>query len=202
MIACSLTLGTLNTSTPIPLPPAATMAAPPRLLTQKVRMLPATRGSMRLLLRAPLAFFSALRIQQAADWPELRYCDWAPRLLEQMGPSGEELGWWLWWVTERGGVPGQAERLLGHVGFRGPPSLDGDVELTCAIAPSARRQGIATESLEELIGWAFRTGRVRRVLARVSPMNAASLGMLRKLGFRMLEGATDGRMVLCLERGG
>lgn len=201
MIASSLTLGTLHTPTPIPLPPAATMAAPPHLITPRVRMLPATRGSMRLLLRAPLAFFSALRIQQAEDWPELRYCDWAPRLLEQMGRSGEELGWWLWWITERGDVPGQTERLLGHVGFRGPPSRDGDVELSYAIAPSARRQGIATESLEELMGWAFQTGRVRRVLARVSPMNAASLGMLRKLGFRQL-GAVDGRLVLGRTRAG
>jgi RimJ/RimL family protein N-acetyltransferase len=201
MIASSLTLGTLNT-TPIPLPPAATMAAPPRLLTPRMRLLPATRGSMRLLLRAPLAFFSALRIQQAQDWPELRYCDWAPRLLEQMGRSGEELGWWLWWVTERGAVPGQSERLLGHVGFRGPPSPDGDVELTFAIAPSARRQGLATESLEELMHWAFQTGRVRRILARVSPMNAASLGMLQKLGFHALEGSADDRVVLCRKHGG
>ena len=202
MIASPLTLGMLNRITPLPTPPPATMAAPPRLLSPRLRMLPATRGSMRLLLRAPMAFFSALRIQQTEDWPELRYCDWAPRILEQMGRSEEELGWWLWWITERGAEPGQAERLLGHVGFRGPPSPDGDVELTYAIAPSARRQGIATESLEELMQWAFQTGRIRRVLARVSPTRAASLGMLRKLRFQTLEEATDGQVVLYRERRG
>ena len=202
MLASPLTLGMLHASTPIPPPPPATMAAPPRLLSHRLRLLPATRGSMRLLLRAPLAFFSALRLQQTADWPELRYCDWAPRVLEQMGPSEEELGWWLWWITERETVPGQSKKMLGYAGFKGPPSPGGDVELTYAIAPSARRRGIATESLEELMQWAFRTGRVRRVLARVSPTHTASLSMLQKLGFRRLQESTEGQVILCRERGG
>lgn len=46
------------------------------------------------------------------------------------------------------------ERVIGDVGFLGPPGATGAVSVGCAITEDARRRGYATEALSALLGWA------------------------------------------------
>lgn len=60
-----------------------------------------------------------------------------------------------------------------------------EVGLYWAIAPAHRRRGYATEVGGSLIAYAFTTLRLRRIVATTTHDNAASIGVMRKLGMRI-----------------
>ena len=58
-----------------------------------------------------------------------------------------------------------------------------DADLGFALLPSTRREGITHEAAVGVLDYAARVLRMRRVCAIVQPDNAASIGLLNKLGF-------------------
>jgi ribosomal-protein-alanine N-acetyltransferase len=77
-------------------------------------------------------------------------------------------------------------RVVGNVGFHAPPDHGGRVEIGYGIVPSERRNGYAREAIAGLTDWAFATGQSRVCVASVSPRNAASLALVRSLGFHQV----------------
>jgi ribosomal-protein-alanine N-acetyltransferase len=75
-------------------------------------------------------------------------------------------------------------RVIGSIGFHGPPDGDGRVEVGYRIAPDYRRQGVATEAVRALFDWANREHGVTRFRAATNPGNFASQGVLARFGFR------------------
>jgi [ribosomal protein S5]-alanine N-acetyltransferase len=78
--------------------------------------------------------------------------------------------------------------MIGHAGFHGPPGVNGPsaadaVEIGYSIFEPWRGQGYATEVARALIEWARRKHGIPRFIASVSPGNAPSLAVVRKLGF-------------------
>lgn len=57
-----------------------------------------------------------------------------------------------------------------------------DVDIGFAFLPPYRARGYAREAAEAVLAWAARLG-MRRVVAIVTPSNAPSIGLLRRLGF-------------------
>jgi RimJ/RimL family protein N-acetyltransferase len=70
---------------------------------------------------------------------------------------------------------------LGMCGLIKRDSLP-DVDIGFAFLPPYRAQGYAREAAEAVLGWAERLG-IQRVVAIVTPSNAPSIGLLRRLGF-------------------
>jgi RimJ/RimL family protein N-acetyltransferase len=77
-----------------------------------------------------------------------------------------------------------AARVIGSVGFHGPPNEDGVVEVGYHVEPGFRRRGFATEAVRTLLDWAAAEHAVRRFRASVAPSNDASLAVVARLGFR------------------
>lgn len=75
-------------------------------------------------------------------------------------------------------------RLVGSVGFHGPPNEDGLVEIGYHVEPGFRRRGFATEAVRTLLAWAAREHGTRRFRASIAPTNVASLAIVGGLGFR------------------
>jgi RimJ/RimL family protein N-acetyltransferase len=73
-------------------------------------------------------------------------------------------------------------RIVGSCGFKHPPR-DGMVEIGYHVAPENRGQGLGTQAVDALCQLAFADPAVDAVLACVAPANAASLRVVRKLGF-------------------
>ena len=69
----------------------------------------------------------------------------------------------------------------------GPPSAHrvAEMGLFWAIDPDQQRQGYATEAAQALIDFAFQQLRVKRLIATTEYDNAASIGVMRKLGMRI-----------------
>ena len=86
-----------------------------------------------------------------------------------------------WWVHQIhvGG------RVVGDVGFHGPPAAEGPavVEIGYAVVPGLRGRGVATRAVAQLLELAWRDG-ADQVLAGTDDDNAASRGVLARAGFR------------------
>jgi RimJ/RimL family protein N-acetyltransferase len=54
-----------------------------------------------------------------------------------------------------------------------------------AITPTLRGQGYATEAAQALVDYAFQHLRLKRIVATTTYENAASMGVMRKLGMRL-----------------
>ena len=80
---------------------------------------------------------------------------------------------------------GATEGAVGHCGFHGPPDRIGRAEIGYTVFSQFRGRGYAKEAAHGLVRWAFEQGE-REVYATVSPTNAPSLAVVRRLGFKQV----------------
>lgn len=118
--------------------------------------------------------FAALRLRQFESGATSR--PWLPRAIVVRG-SGE---------------------MAGYIGFHTPPAPDylkdlcpRGVEFGYTVFPAFRRQRVAWEASRALMRWATREHGVTSFVVSVSPLNAASLALVAKLGFRRIGSHVD-----------
>jgi RimJ/RimL family protein N-acetyltransferase len=80
----------------------------------------------------------------------------------------------------------RGRRVIGTIGFHGPPDDDGRVEVGYRVQPEYRRRGVATEAVQALFDWAHREHGITRFRASTAPDNLASQAVLAKFGFRQV----------------
>lgn len=73
-------------------------------------------------------------------------------------------------------------KVVGDIGFHGPPARDGSVTVGYGLAPSARGQGYATEALRAIIDWSLNVAGVLRVKADTTHENRASQRVIERAG--------------------
>jgi RimJ/RimL family protein N-acetyltransferase len=128
------------------------------------------------------------------EWPPDLYDDdarlWSLSQVES-GPDVE--GWLLYYMVVRP-VQGLGEReLVGIVGYKGPPKVDGTVELGYSVMEAHRRRGYASEAVAALVERAFAFPKVVRVIAETLPDLTASILVLKRNGFTLVgEGSDEG----------
>jgi ribosomal-protein-alanine N-acetyltransferase len=81
--------------------------------------------------------------------------------------------------------------VIGSCGFKGPPDVDGTVEIAYGVAPEHQGQGYATEAAAALADFAFGDERVRLVRAHTRPEANASGRVLTKCGFERVREVID-----------
>ncbi len=157
----------------------------------------------RLALRIlPEAALAALVAGEMAEASRIAGCDLsdfpaeeraiAARRLQDVSEDPAYLPWSLRAILLK---PELA--LVGHFNFHtrpDPPYLrdlaPGGVELGYSIWRARRRRGFAEEAALGMMGWANRQG-VTRFVVSISPENAASVAMARKLGFGKIGSHVD-----------
>ncbi len=97
------------------------------------------------------------------------------RVRQRIGADHGPYGWWL--------VEGKDDGLFHGLGLLLPVPESDDVEIGYRLARRSWGKGIATEAVAALIGYAFRSLGLPRVVAVVYPENVASRRVLEKLGF-------------------
>ncbi len=115
------------------------------------------------------------------DYPLPETVDVLTLLLGAHAAMGTLAGLPRWWAHEIR-VDG---RVVGDVGFHGPPAADGPavVEIGYAVVPALRGRGVASRAVALLLDLAWRDC-ADQVLAGTDDDNAASQGVLRRAGFR------------------
>jgi RimJ/RimL family protein N-acetyltransferase len=75
------------------------------------------------------------------------------------------------------------QRVIGSIGFHGPPDADGKLEVGYSVDPGYRRRGYARESVLALFDWAHAEHGIGTFIASISPDNEPSLRLTEQLGF-------------------
>ena len=149
--------------------------------TDRLELLPATVE----MGRAALAGREALGAAMSAPSPRVLAPDYNdPKsfqfAVDQLARGTEHANWWLVILKED-------QVLIGTVGYKGPPSADGTVELGYAIVEERQQKGYAVEAVKGLVSHALAVPRVRRVIAETLPSLTPSIGVLKKCGFEQME---------------
>jgi RimJ/RimL family protein N-acetyltransferase len=75
------------------------------------------------------------------------------------------------------------KRVVGSIGFHGPPDAKGRVEIGYSVDPPHRRQGFAREAIRAMLDWAHREHGITTFIASISPDNEPSLRLASRFGF-------------------
>jgi RimJ/RimL family protein N-acetyltransferase len=78
-------------------------------------------------------------------------------------------------------------RVIGDIGFHGPPDQHGSVTVGYGLATSARGHGYATEALRALAAWALAQPEVVRVEADTTHANLPSQRVMERAGMRLVD---------------
>lgn len=88
--------------------------------------------------------------------------------------------------------------FVGHFNFHTSPDPDylkalapGAAELGYFVLPAHRRRGFAEEAARGMMDWAARVRGITRFVVSISPGNAPSVAMARKLGFAKIGSHID-----------
>jgi [ribosomal protein S5]-alanine N-acetyltransferase len=152
--------------------------------TPRMRLTAGTRVLAKAELEDAPRLSALLEAEVPPSWPP-ESLEHARRLFfrrcEQTGIWGPwNLGWYG--VLRANG----RATLCASVGFKGPPSPAGMVEIGYSVLPDFQRQGIATEVVIAMSRWALDQPAVRAVEAEVLYGNVASLRVLANAGFSAL----------------
>ncbi len=171
------------------------------IVTERLDLIPATPDLTEAAMAGPASLAAGLRAAVPGTWPP-EYVDEASlrSTLDRLAQGAGQADWWLHFVVLRGEA---GRTLIGTCGYKGPPSADGTVEVGYGIVRDHRRRGYASEAVRGLVARAFAIPAVKRVIAETLPELAPSIGVLRKCGFRPVEGGSEpGVIRFELTRGG
>ncbi|MEK4326859.1 GNAT family N-acetyltransferase [Paenibacillus sp. FSL R7-0297] len=96
--------------------------------------------------------------------------------LAHLEEDPELLGWGVWFVTLA-----DNNQIIGDIGYKGRPDIQGIVEIGYGIIPDMHNKGIATESVKAIMEWAFSSGQVKKIVAECLIDNLPSIKVLEKL---------------------
>ena len=159
--------------------------------TERLDLVPGTLETLEAELRGRAPLARLLGIEVPESWPPPLYD--ADAINWMLGRLREEPGFEAWgfryFVLRRDG----GDVAVGAGGYKGPPSVDGTVEIGYSTLPEHQKKGFASEAVEGLVARAFEDDRVSRVLAETLPGLSPSIGVLEKTGFELLgEGSEPG----------
>jgi len=160
------------------------------IVTDRLQVVPTTIALTRAALAGQSALAVCLRAAVPPSWPpELLDPPCLRFIIDRLEQGRAQAGWWLYFVILAMG--NSARTLIGSVGYKGPPSDDGTVEVGYGIVHDHQRRGYATEAVRSLLGNAFALPVVHRVIAETLPELTPSIGVLNKCGFHLIGAGSE-----------
>ncbi len=153
---------------------------PPDLGTPRLMLRTLVRSEIDALVRGDVARASSLASASfPPGWPDHHpeAVDGLRWHLKRLTQDPAQLPWRVRALVER-----SSNRVVGAMNIKGPPDVDGEVEIGWGITRGARRLGYATEAGQALMAWLTQQVEVRLVSALIASDNVASQGVARNLG--------------------
>ena len=147
--------------------------------SERLELISMTPEFMEAVLAGDLSRAGELiGVEIPPDWPEEAERNLRLRL-DQLRRNPALQPWLLRAIVVRG-----AERKFGgRINFHGAPDAGGVVEIGYTVVPQHRGHGYATEATKAMFAWAGWAHGIRHFRASVSPHNAPSMAVVKKLGF-------------------
>ena len=154
--------------------------------TKRLALIPASVKSMEAEIESPTELARLLKIRLPKAWPPPLNDDASQRWMLDYLHKHAGSRWGMWYIA----LKTKPSQLIGNCGFKGAP-VRGAVEIGYSIAPEFQRRGYASEAAGGLLRFAFDDPEVQRVLAETFPDLMPSIGVLRKCGFRRVQGNSE-----------
>lgn len=166
------------------------------LQTPNLTLVPASAAHVQAELDDHEAFASLLGAVVPASWPPAAYDEFTQRFflarLRALGADG--IGWYGWYAIRRADGDAPAT-LVAIVGYYGPPSPQGVVEIGYSVCPEWRGRGYAVEAVQALTGHILREAGVTRILSHAFEDDPAAIRVLERCGYaRLGPGAQPGTL--------
>ncbi len=100
------------------------------------------------------------------------------------------------WHTNWEIVLTEENRSIGNTGFSGIPDEQGETLVGYSIDLNYHNQGYMTEALNELINWAKKNPKLKRILAETPRLNYSSHRVLLKNEFKQLDTHEESGLIL------
>jgi ribosomal-protein-alanine N-acetyltransferase len=146
--------------------------------TPLVRFVELPPTAMKALADADLSTASAEAGIALTDYFVTDEARWLWRL--RLGQIAADPATAVWFARA---AVNDADGVVGHAGFHGPPNEAGTAEIAYSVDPTFRRRGYARAMLHALLHRAAAEPTVQTVRATISPDNVASPATIAGLGF-------------------
>jgi ribosomal-protein-alanine N-acetyltransferase len=165
--------------------PAGPVELRVRLMTERLELRPLPAAAANVLPKGRKEAGRILGAALSADWPEAELLDVLP-IQASASLSNERFG--IWVMIER-----ESWSVVGDIGFIGPPSDGGCIEIGYSVIPDRRRRGYATEAARAIVDWTLQEPEVKVVIASCDDDNEPSIRTLERIGFHRA-GEADGQI--------
>lgn len=150
--------------------------------TSNLKLIPCELAHLEAIFLSHTELARLLRVSLADEWfgfdESLKAM---PFMYEQLKSHPSAREWWMYFFIHT------ADRMLiGTGGFKGEADNAGTVEIGYALAPAYRRRGLATEAARGLVEFAFAHPSVKAAQAHTLVDGEASIGVLKKLGMKLV----------------
>lgn len=136
-----------------------------KIETSRLKLIPCTKESIQII-----------DIQNYDNGPEVQ------NHLKELEKDPTLLTWGSWLVIRK-----SDDLIIGDVGFKGKPNSKKEVEVGYGLLNQYWNMGYATEAVEGLVQWAFRTGKVNKVKAETELSNTGSIRVLEKANMKKMK---------------
>lgn len=107
------------------------------------------------------------------QWPLPILLEALPVMSNDLMDDPSLLGWHAWCVVQK-----DHNIIIGDVGFKGPPDINGAIKIGYSIIPAYRNQGLAKEAVKAMIETVSKDPSVRKITAEVLALNIPSIKLL------------------------
>lgn len=160
----------------------------PVLVTKNLKLIPHVPAHLRALIEGADAYEKTSGWAPADGLRELMVSkDVSPEWLAKLETATEPDPWMHGFAL----IHQATGRVIGMGGFKGPPAVDGIVEVAYGVVPDYQNKGLATEATQALVAFAFGSGLAKVIRAHTLPETNASTRLLAKCGFRHIGEVID-----------
>jgi [ribosomal protein S5]-alanine N-acetyltransferase len=107
--------------------------------------------------------------------------------LPKMKAAGSDYLFYTFWLV----VDKASRMVVAELGFKGPPTAAGDVEIGYGTMPLQEGKGFMTEAVGGILTWAGGRSDISTVLAETHAANSASIRIVQKNGFQQFDKRDD-----------
>ena len=157
------------------------------ITTPRLRLVPLTAESALAALTDRGIASVMLGAEVPEGWPEMPLRNFLPIFIERVIADPSDVLWGPLAIVLTG-----ERRVIGDIGFHGPPDRDGEVEFGYSVLPEHRNHGYATEAARALIDWTLARPEIRSIRATCDVANAPSIRVLEKAGMKRVSEKGEG----------
>ncbi|MCI0655824.1 MAG: GNAT family N-acetyltransferase [Acidobacteria bacterium] len=161
------------------------------LRSERLLLIAATVEMVRAEIHDRRELARLVEARVPADWPPPLNDETSQQwTLTYLLSNPDAAGFGYWYIA----LPDQTaegKSLVGIVGLKGKPTIDGTVEVGYSVMEDRQRQGYGSEATSALIAWVFDHPEVTRVVAETLPHLRPSIRVMERNGMSFLGSGSE-----------